>query len=210
VDEWVKLAKQYNVRCMNDAGANTPPVSHLWDYANMGYDLIASVGGNKMRGLQCAGLLIGRKDLVAYALLNNSPQEDTRGQSQKVGQEEIIGMVKALEPYLREDHDALAREWQGRLERVSHELTKVPGVRTSFFAPDIAHRVPHMQITRASRVVSLEPQQVSQLLRNSQPAVVIGGGEGRPGLSMCSFMLQPGEDTIVAEQLSRILREHSA
>ena len=65
VDEWVKLAKQYNVPCMNDAAADTPPVSHLWDYANMGYDLITFSGGKAMRGPQCAGLLIGRKDLVA-------------------------------------------------------------------------------------------------------------------------------------------------
>jgi uncharacterized pyridoxal phosphate-dependent enzyme len=209
VDEWVKLGKQYNVPCMNDAAADTPPVSHLWDYANMGYDLITFSGGKAMRGPQCAGLLIGRKDLVAYALLNNSPHEDTLGRSQKVGKEEIVGMVKALELYLKEDHDALAREWQQRLEGISHELTKVAGVSTSFFIPDVANHVPHMNITWDSRV-AVEPQQVSKLLRSSKPAIVIGGGEGRPGLTMCSFMLQPGEDKIVAEQLSRILREHSA
>src|SRR6478736_1419172 len=112
VDEWVKLAKQYNIPCMNDAAADTPPVSHLWDYANMGYDLITFSGGKAMRGPQCAGLLIGRKDLVGYALLNNSPNEDTIGRSQKVGKEEIIGMVKVLELYLKEDHDALTKEWQ--------------------------------------------------------------------------------------------------
>jgi uncharacterized pyridoxal phosphate-dependent enzyme len=209
VDEWVKLGKQYGIPCMNDAAADTPPVSHLWDYANMGYDLITFSGGKAMRGPQCAGLLIGRKDLVANALLNNSPHEDTLGRSQKVGKEEIVGMVKALELYLKEDHEALTREWQGRLELISRELTKVPGVSTSFFVPDIANHVPHMQITWDSRV-SLTPQQISKLLRNSKPAIVIGGGEGRPGLTMCSFMLQPGEDKIVAEQLSRVLREHSA
>ena len=209
VDEWVKLAKQYNVPCMNDAAADTPPVSHLWDYTNMGYDLVTFSGGKAMRGPQCAGLLVGRKDLVANALLNNSPHEDTLGRSQKVGKEEIVGMVKALELYLKEDHDALSREWQARLELVSQELTKVPGVSTSFFVPDIANHVPHMQITWDSRV-SLEPKRVSEMLRNSKPTIVIGGGEGRPGLTMCSFMLQPGEDKIVAEQLSRILREHSA
>ena len=209
VDEWVKLAKQYNVPCMNDAAADTPPVSHLWDYTNMGYDLVTFSGGKAMRGPQCAGLLIGRRDLVANALLNNSPHEDTLGRSQKVGKEEIIGMVKAVELYLKEDHDALGREWQGRLERIAKELSKVPGVSTSFFVPDIANHVPHMQITWDSKV-SLEPREASKLLRNSKPAIVIGGGEGRPGLTMCSFMLQPGEDKIVAEQLSRLLREHSA
>src|SRR6202795_4356235 len=63
VDEWPKLAKQYNVPCMNDAAADTPPVSHLWDYTNMGYDLVTFSGGKAMRGPQCAGLLVGRKDL---------------------------------------------------------------------------------------------------------------------------------------------------
>jgi uncharacterized pyridoxal phosphate-dependent enzyme len=209
VDEWAKLAKQYKVPCMNDAAADTPPVSHLWDYTVMGYDLVTFSGGKAMRGPQCAGLLIGRKELVAYALLNNSPHEDTLGRSQKVGKEEIVGMVKAVELYLKEDHDALAKNWQERLAVVSTELTKIPGVTTSFFTPDIANHVPHMQITWDSKI-SLSPEQVSKLLRNSKPAIVIGSEEGRPGLTMCSFMLQPGEDKIVAEQLSRVLREHSA
>ena len=209
VDEWAKLAKQYNLPCMNDAAADTPPVSHLWDYTAMGYDLVTFSGGKAMRGPQCAGLLIGRKDLVAYALLNNSPHEDTIGRSQKVGKEEIIGMIKALELYLKDDHDALAREWQQRLDGISSELTKIPGVSTSFFVPEIANHVPHMQITWDSRITA-SPQQISKALRDSKPSIVIGGGEGRPGLTMCSFMLQPGEDKIVAQQLSRVLREHAA
>jgi uncharacterized pyridoxal phosphate-dependent enzyme len=209
VDEWVKLGKQYNLPCMNDAAADTPPVSHLWDYANMGYDLITFSGGKAIRGPQCAGMLIGRKELVANALLNNSPHEDTLGRSQKVGKEEIIGMVKALEIYLREDHDALSREWQDRLVLISKELAKIPGVTTAFFTPDIANHVPHMQITWDARI-PLTPQQVSKTLRNSKPVIVMSPGEGQPGLAMNSFMLQPGEDKIVAELLSRVLREHSA
>src|ERR1700726_4496910 len=115
VDEWAKFGKEYKIPCFNDAAADTPPVSHLWDYAHMGYDLIAFSGGKAIRGPQCAGLLIGRKELVACALLNNSPHEDTLGRSQKVGKEEIVGMVKAIESYLKEDHEALNKEWWRRL-----------------------------------------------------------------------------------------------
>ena len=209
VDEWVKLAKEYKLPCFNDAAADTPPISHLWDYTNMGYDLVSFSGGKAIRGPQCAGLLIGRQDLIHYALLNNSPYEDTLGRGQKVGKEEIIGMIKALELHLKDDYDALDKEWQDRLELVSREITKVPGVTTKFFTPAIANHVPHMQITWDSRI-SLTPQQVSQLLRNSKPSIVMSAGEEKPGLAMNSFMLQPGEDQIVAEQLSRILRQHSA
>src|ERR1700688_4473782 len=145
VDEWVKLAKENKIPAFNDAAADTPPVSHLWDYARMGYDLIAFSGGKAIRGPQCAGLLIGRKDLVANALLNNSPHEDTLGRSQKVGKEEIIGMIKALESYLKEDHDALTKEWWRRLDSISSEISRVPGVSASFSVPEIANHVPHLE-----------------------------------------------------------------
>jgi uncharacterized pyridoxal phosphate-dependent enzyme len=210
VDEWVKLAREYKIPCMNDAAADTPPVSHLWDYANMGYDLITFSGGKAMRGPQCAGLLIGKKELVANAFLNNSPHEDTIGRSQKVGKEEIVGMVKALELYLNEDHEALWKEWQDQLEYISRQITRVDGVSTSFFVPDIANHVPHMSITWDSSRIALTTKEVSKLLADSTPSIIMGGGEGRPGLAMNSFMLQPGENKIVAEQLTRIFRGHSA
>ena len=210
VDEWVKLGKEYRIPCMNDAAADTPPVSHLWDYANMGYDLVTFSGGKAMRGPQCAGLLIGRKDLVANALLNNSPHEDTLGRSQKVGKEEIVGMVKALDLYLNEDHEALWKEWQVQLEYVSRQVQRVAGVTTSFFVPDIANHVPHMAITWDSGRLALTPAEVSRRLRDSSPSIVMAAGEERPGLVMNSFMLQPGENRIVAERLTRILGEHSA
>jgi L-seryl-tRNA(Ser) seleniumtransferase len=142
-------------------------------------------------------------------LLNNSPYEDTLGRGQKVGKEEIIGMIKALELYLNEDHDALSAEWQRRLDSVSRQITKIPGVSTAFFTPEIANHVPHMQITWDAKI-ALTPQQASQILRSSNPSIVMGGGEGRPGLAMNSFMLQPGEEQIVAEQLVNVFRAHSA
>ena len=79
VDEWVKLAQEYKIPTFIDAAADTPPVSHLWDYVNMGYDMVAFSGGKAIRGPQCAGLLLGRTEMVANALLNNSPHEDTLG-----------------------------------------------------------------------------------------------------------------------------------
>ena len=210
VDEWVKLAKESNVPTFIDAAADTPPVSHLWDYANMGYDLIAFSGGKAMRGPQCAGLLLGRKDLVAYALLNNSPHEDTIGRSQKVGKEEIVGMVKALEIYLNEDHEALNKEWQQRLELISAKVTALPTVTTSYFVPDMANHVPHMEIKWDPQRIKITADGVEGALRKGTPSIVLTTGERGGALSMNSFMLQPGEDKIVAEKLYEVLKAHSA
>jgi len=210
VEEWVKIAHAHNIPAFIDAAADTPPVSHLWDYAQMGYDLIAFSGGKAIRGPQCAGLLVGKKDLVAYALLNNSPHEDTLGRSQKVGKEEVVGMVKALELYLAEDHAALNAEWQRRLDYISAAVTKIPGVATEFSLPDVANHVPHLHISWDPKRVSATPRDVSAALRQSKPSIVIGASERGGGLSMNSFMLQPDEEKIIAEKLAQILKAHAA
>jgi seryl-tRNA(Sec) selenium transferase len=161
-----------------------------------------------MRGPQCAGLLIGKKELVANALLNNSPHEDTLGRVAKVGKEEIMGMIKALELYLKEDHEALNKEWQRRLEFVSAQITKVPGVSTAYNVPDVANHVPHMTITWDPSKVKLDPKDAFKQLREGKPSIVLGGQHG--GLGMNSFMLKPGEEKIIAEHLTKLLRANVA
>jgi uncharacterized pyridoxal phosphate-dependent enzyme len=208
VEEWIKLAKANNIPAFIDAAADAPPVSHLWDYAKMGYDLIAFSGGKAMRGPQCAGMLIGRKDLVANALLNNSPHEDTLGRSAKVGKEEIVGMVKALEIYLKEDHEALTKEWWRRLDAISGEVVKVAGVSTAFSVPDVANHVPHMEINWDPRRFALTPQDAYKQLRGGKPSIVLDSSPN--GLVMNSFMLQPGQEKIIAERLVQLFRAHSA
>jgi uncharacterized pyridoxal phosphate-dependent enzyme len=210
VEEWVKIAHDNQIPAFIDAAADTPPVSHLWDYANMGYDLIAFSGGKAMRGPQCAGLLVGKKELVANALLNNSPHEDTLGRSQKVGKEEIVGMVKALESYLKEDHEALNKEWQRRLDFVSSQVTKVPGVTTSFPPLEIANHVPHLNIAWDSARINLKPHDVTKALRAGNPSIVLSSGEHGEALTMNSFMLQPGEEKIIAQELVKLLKAHEA
>jgi uncharacterized pyridoxal phosphate-dependent enzyme len=208
VDEWPKIAAQNHIPCFIDAAADAPPVSHLWDYARMGYDLVAFSGGKALRGPQCAGLLLGKKELIACALLNNSPYEDTLGRGQKVGKEEIVGMVKAVELYLNEDHEALTQEWWKRLDAISQQITRVEGVTTAYFVPEIANHVPHMQINWDPRRISLAPRAASETLRKSKPSIVIESTE--IGLAMNSFMLQPGEERIVADQLVQLFRGHHA
>ena len=208
VEEWLKLAHENSVPAFIDAAADTPPVSNLWEYAKMGYDLIAFSGGKAIRGPQCAGLLIGKKQFIANAMLNNSPHEDTLGRSQKVGKEEIVGMVKALECFLAEDHAALSKEWWRRLDSVSAEITRVAGVTTSFHVPDIANHVPHMGIFWDPRKVSLAPRDAANLLRKGNPSIVVGSSES--GLEVCSFMLQPGEEKFIAAQLVQLFKSHAA
>ena len=95
-EDWLRVAHQHGVPCFNDAAADVPPISNLWKYTQMGFDLVTFSGGKGMRGPQCTGLLLGRKDLIEAAKKNNSPNSNTIGRGMKVAKEEIVGLVAAV------------------------------------------------------------------------------------------------------------------
>ncbi len=209
-EEWLKLAHAANLPAFIDAAADTPPKSHLWDYANMGYDLISFSGGKAMRGPQCTGLLIGRQEMISNALLNMSPNEDTLGRPTKVGKEEIVGMLKTLELYLAEDEQALAKEQWGQLDAIANRVTKIAGVTVTRHVPEIANNFPTIQIHLDPSKFSIDAGQVNRELASMKPSIVLGGGGNHENntIGITVIVLQPGQDRIIADALSKVLREH--
>src|ERR1043166_4625521 len=95
--DWLRLAHEQSVPCLLDAAGDIPPIANLWNYTKMGFDLVAFSGGKGIRGPQNAGLLLGRKDLIAAAVQNNNPNSDSIGRGMKVAKEQIVGMVAAVD-----------------------------------------------------------------------------------------------------------------
>src|SRR5438067_1669443 len=146
-EDWVRVAHQHGVPCFNDAAADVPPIANLWNYTQMGFDLVTFSGGKGLRGPQCTGLLLGRKDLIEAAKKNNSPNSNTVGRGLKVAKEEIVGLVAAVDLFLKQDDAAMAAEYWGRSNRIAKHLTALPTVQTQVFVPEVANHVPHLLIT---------------------------------------------------------------
>src|SRR5205085_8062143 len=121
-EEFVKLARQHKLPTLIDAAADVPPVDNLFRFQKLGFDLVCFSGGKGLRGPQSAGLLLGRKDLIAAARLNNSPNADSVGRSNKVNKEEIVGMLVAVESFLKRDHQAVWKDWESRCNRITQAL----------------------------------------------------------------------------------------
>ena len=132
---------------MNDAAADVPPVDNLWKYTKMGFDLVAFSGGKGLRGPQSAGLLLGRKDLIAAARLNAPPNGNTIGRGLKVNKEEMLGLLAALEVYLAKDHVAERREFDARADVIRSGVATLQGVNAEIFVPEVANHVPHVRIS---------------------------------------------------------------
>ena len=205
-EEFVRLGKKHGIPTFNDAAADVPPVENLWKYTKMGFDLVTFSGGKGLRGPQSAGLLLGRKELIEAARLNAAPNGDTIGRGMKVNKEEMLGMLTALELYLKKDHEAERREFDSRAEAIRKSVTAVPGVEAEIFVPEVANHVPHVRITWDPARVGVDPEEVVRLLRDGQPSIRV-----RPGREIVVgvWMMRPGEDQIVARRLREALERRA-
>src|SRR5437660_6485668 len=217
-EDWIRIAHKHGVPCFNDAAADVPPISNLWNYTEMGFDLVAFSGAKGIRGPQCAGLLLGRKDLIDAAQLNNSPYSNTIGRGMKVGKEEIIGLVAALDWFLKQDDAAMEAEYRARAQRIAELVQGIPSVEARIFIPPVANHVPHLVITYDLNRIKLSAREVMQKMREGVPRIELnpstGGGPASAGLPggnnaivVGVWMLQPGEDQIVGRRLQEVFGE---
>jgi L-seryl-tRNA(Ser) seleniumtransferase len=203
-EQFVALGKKHGVVTMNDCAADVPPVENLWKYTAMGFDLVAFSGGKGIRGPQSAGLLLGRKDLIAAARANAAPNGNAIGRGMKVNKEEMLGMLVALERYVKLDHAALDREFQKRAEVVLKSLTGLPGVTATITVPEVANHVPHVAVKIDQAAAGITGQEVSRKLREGTPSIGV-----RPGdeLLIGVWMMEPGEDKVVARRLREVFEK---
>ena len=192
---------------MNDAAADVPPVENLWKYTAMGFDLVAFSGGKGIRGPQSAGLLIGRKDLIAAARRNAPPNGNTIGRGMKVNKEEMVGMLAALERYLAQDHAAERREFDKRAETIRRSAAVLPGVTAEIFVPEIANHVPHVRISWTAASGRMSAADAVRALREGEPS--IGTRAEGDSLVIGVWMMRPGEEKTVARRLREVLEKRA-
>jgi D-glucosaminate-6-phosphate ammonia-lyase len=203
--EFAELGRKHRVPTLNDCAADVPPVENLWKYTKMGFDLVAFSGGKGIRGPQSAGLLLGRKDLITAARLNAPPNSNSIGRGFKVNKEEMLGMLVALELYLKRDHARERKEFDERAETIRKAAAAVPGVKADVFVPEVANNVPHIRISLDGLSNGLTAQKVVQALREGEPS--IGTRSEENAVVVGVWMMRSGEDKIVARRLRQVLEQ---
>jgi uncharacterized pyridoxal phosphate-dependent enzyme len=204
-EEFAGLGKKHGIPTLNDAAADVPPVSNLWNYTAMGFDLVAFSGGKGIRGPQSAGLLLGRKDLIAAARLNGPPNSDTIGRGMKVNKEEMLGMLVALELYLKKDHVQERREFDRRADTIAKGVAGLAGVKAEIFVPEVANHVPHVRVSLDAASVRITAADAVRSLRDGEPS--IGTRSEGGALVIGVWMMRPGEEKIVARRLRQVLQQ---
>jgi seryl-tRNA(Sec) selenium transferase len=220
-------AKERGVPLMVDDAAGIPPFDSMRRFAEMGVDLFCFSGGKGLRGPQCAGVLLGRKDLIDAARKHCSPWEGAVCRPMKVGKEEIVAMLAAIDTCKDLDLDELNRVWHARVATIAKMVETVPGVTTEIVIPEAGNRYPTLQVFWDAEELGLTVADCDRQLRAGEPRIEVltennpslvpgadedtapdvtalkGGVEDR--IRLVSMTLQDGEELIVGKRLREIL-----
>ena len=201
-EDFVKIGKARGIPTMNDAASDATPKGNLSKYTKMGFDLVIFSGGKALRGPQASGLLLGRKDLIEAAQPAMSPYGGI-GRGMKVGKEEMVGLLAAVERYLKADHAAEWKLLESRVTSIRQALAGVKGVTTERHIPVIANELPHVTVHWDEAARGLSSQQVGdQLLASDPPIQVQRPGKGQLLISV--WMMRGNEHEIVGRRLKEI------
>ena len=207
-EELVAVGKEHDIPTFNDCAADVPPKKRLWQYTDMGFDLVAFSGGKGLRGPQSAGLLLGREDLIRAARLHAPPRGNTIGRGMKVNKEEVLAMMVAVERYLELDHEAQWARWKSQTEFIQSTVEAVDGVDTEYYVPDIANHVPSLRITWDQDRVEITPAEADQKLKQGHPSIETGGGS--ESLNVATWMMGQEEVRTVAYGIRDVLEDAAA
>ena len=204
VESVARLAKAAGVPVLVDAAAELPPAANFRAFLEMGADVVIFSGGKAIRGPQGTGLVLGRRDLVAAAAMNNNPYSAI-GRPMKVGKEEIAGLVRAVELYVARDEAAEMRAWESAARLVAEMLVGAPGIRAEVVRGGLYARPPGMPVcaVHLDDGIGLSRDEVLRRLRQSDPPIAAGQIPG--GLFVNPMTLSVGEEQVVARQLLAVL-----
>ena len=203
----VNIAKPKNIPVLMDAAAEdlTIPCVHL----QRGATIVAYSGGKAICGPQCAGLVLGNKDILMSAWQASSPHHGP-GRDNKVGKEEMFGMVAAVEAWTTRDHEGEWKTWLSWLDNISKKVLKVDGVKTSIKQPEgLNNRAPRLIIAWDPDKLHLTGDELAEEVARKKPRLAIGSGHknGMTSVNITPSQMQPGQDKIVADRLYGLLSQ---
>jgi L-seryl-tRNA(Ser) seleniumtransferase len=203
-EEWVAIGKKHKIPTSIDIAADVPPVSNLWKFNDMGFSFVALSGGKALRGPQSAGLLMGKKDIIAAARLSMPPRGSNVGRGMKVNKEEVLAMYVALDSFIKQDHDKEWKIWEAAIAQIEGAVKPKDGVTTSVVVPTLGNVTPTLHISWDKQKIRLSGKDLQEKLRTGSPSIEVADVR-ESSIVVTAWMLKPGEEKIVAKRLKEDL-----
>ena len=207
LNELVDLAHSHNLPVLADGASMLPPRENLTKYTEQGADLVSFSGGKAIRGPQSTGFLVGKKEWIEYARLNNAPNP-VAARAQKVSKEEIAGLLTAIELFTDIDEEAETSKYREQMNFVVDQIVEIPGI-TAKVVHNYDHYIPHAVIRLNNDWAGHTYEEIAEKMKRTKPRVYIRV-DHRPHpdrMWIDPLNLQEGELEIVANKLRTVLIE---
>ncbi len=203
-EEAIAIAKQHNVPLIVDAAAQLPPPENLWHFTQMGADLALFSGGKGLCGPQSSGLIVGKESLIE-AIAFNGPPHPFIGRGMKVGKEEMVGLLAAVEWYVNQDPVELQQSYEDQVTYYDEVFADIQGVTVHrSFPSEAGQPMPRTEIRFDEEHLGITRNEILQQLTEGEPSIDIAGA-GANGVLINGQTLMPGEVEIIAHRLKEIL-----
>ena len=203
-EEAIAIAKRHSVPLIVDAAAQLPPPENLWRFTQMGADLALFSGGKGLCGPQSSGLIVGKKSLIA-AVAFNGPPHPFIGRGMKVGKEEMVGLLAAVEWYLNHDHGELQQSYEDQVTYYDKVFADTQGVTVHrSFPSEAGQPMPRTEIRFDEEHLGITRNEILHHLQTGEPSIDIAGA-GANGVLINGQTLMPGEVEIIEQRLKEIL-----
>ena len=200
----ISIAQKHGVPFIVDAAAQLPPPENLWHFTQMGADLALFSGGKGLQGPQSSGLIVGKKSLIE-AIAFNGPPHPFIGRGMKVGKEELVGLLAAVEWYLNQDHSEVQQSYEDQVTYYAEVFKDIQGVTVHrSFPSEAGQPMPRTEIQFDTEQLGITRDEILRQLQTGDPAIDIAGA-GENGVVINGQTLMPGEVEIIAQKLKAIL-----
>jgi len=200
------IAKPKNIPVLIDVAAQNltiPPV-----HFKRGATLVAYSGGKAICGPQCAGLMLGDKSILMSAWQASSPHHGP-GRDNKVGREEMIGMMAAVEDWVKRDHAGDWKKWLSWLDTISKKVSGIDNVKTSVYEPTgLSNKSPVLKVSWDPAKLHVNGFEIAEELGRNKPRIALAArdeSDGTTSVNITTGQMQAGEEKIIADRLHEVL-----
>ena len=205
LEEVVSISKKYKIPLNIDAANELPPISNLQKFIIAGADMVIFSGGKDIRGPQSTGFICGKKELIESCLMNSSPNHSI-GRSMKVGKEEIIGFLTALQRYVKEDHNSRINKWEKQIYYFVEKLRNFDGMDVVRVFPDYTGRpVPRAFIKCTKKKIGLNHKELQERLKTGSPKILVMEDYYKKGILIDPSTLFENQIEIIANKIESLI-----
>ncbi|MPW25584.1 DgaE family pyridoxal phosphate-dependent ammonia lyase [Alkalibaculum sp. M08DMB] len=195
MEDMIIVAKENQIPFILDCAAE----EDLLKYVKMDADLVVYSGGKAIEG-PTSGFVTGKKELIHYCKM----QYKGIGRAMKVGKENIMGLLKALENYENRDAIKIVEDQKEVVEWMASKINAIEGLQATITVDEAGREIYRVKV----KTDTIKVTELIKKLENGNPAIYTRNHYANMGIiNIDPRPLNAGDEEEIVQQLELLMAE---